>query len=144
MRYAQQLCVASLSRTRAKNASAVSTDSTGAARARKRLLRTSCCSDASAISVKRALIAGRFAREGAFASAREEGDAISGLESVREDRVVRLLRDARIATGREADVIDGPAGRVLESVARKAEADLERGRAVGRRGELEMVRLPAR
>src|SRR3954452_21043395 len=100
MRYAQQLCVASLSRTRAKNASAASTVSTGAARATNRLFRTSCCSDASAISVKRALIAGRFARGSASASAREEEAAISGLEPVREDRVVRLLRDARVAAGR--------------------------------------------
>src|SRR3954470_12074988 len=125
MRYAQQLCVASLSRTRAKNASAASADSTGAARARKRLFRTSCCSDASATSVKRALIAATLAREGASAFAREQEATISGLESVREDRIVGLLRDARIAAGREADVVDGPAGRILEAVARKAEADLQ-------------------
>src|SRR5690349_3947894 len=117
MRYAQQLCVASGSRTRAKNASAASTDSTGVARARKRLLRTSCCSDASVRSVKRALIAAWAARADDRARAREVETAISGVESVREDLVVRLLRDARIATRGEPDVVDGPAGRILEAVA---------------------------
>src|SRR5690349_21239218 len=68
----------------------------------------------------------------------------SGLEPVREDLVVRLLCDACVAAGRKADVVDGPAGCVLTEVGLQAEADLDRRRAVRRRRQLQMVRLPAR
>src|SRR5689334_14549779 len=132
----------------ATNASAASTSSTGRARARKRLLRTSCWRRASPVRTNVADMrqhthasAQSLARVHVKGGIRPSRLALR-IETVGEDAVGDLSGDAGVAAGCQTDIVERPTRCVLEAVALQAETHFQRRRAIRIGGQGEVMRLP--